>query len=188
MSFYQILLCLALFSYMKFIIQWTLNLEIRLLSRLGSNSSVWSMKCQGSFVIPFERSLELPKNKMKQDNIIKLNSHLVHYCGRQLPVNNTPLWKPVEVDQHFSSVQFSSFAQSCLTLCDPMNRSTSGLPLHHQLPEFTQTHVHRVRDAIQPSHPRSPPSLPAHNPSQHQSLFQWVNSSHEVAKVLEFQL
>ena len=87
-----------------------------------------------------------------------------------------------------SLVQFSSVAQSCLTLCDPMNRSTSGLPVHHQLLEFTQTHVHLVSDAIQPSHPRSPPSPPAPNPSQHQSLFQWVNSSHEVAKVLEFQL
>ena len=88
----------------------------------------------------------------------------------------------------FSSVQFISVAQSCLTLCDPMNRSTPGLPVHHQLPEFTQTHVHRDRDTIQPSHPRSSPSPPAPNPSQHQSLFQWVNSSHEVAKVLEFQL
>ena len=87
-----------------------------------------------------------------------------------------------------SSVQFSSVTQSCLTLCNPMNRSTSGLPVHHQLPEFTQTHVHRVSDAIQPSHPRSSPSPPALNPSQHQSLFQWVNSSHEVAKVREFQL
>ena len=69
-----------------------------------------------------------------------------------------------------------------------MNRSTPGLPVHHQLPEFTQTHVHRVRDAIQPSHPLSSPSPPAPNPSQHQSLFQWVSSSHEVAKVLELQL
>ena len=82
---------------------------------------------------------------------------------------------------------FRSIAQSCLTLCDPMNRSTPGLPVHHQLPEFTQTHVHRVSDAIQPSHPLSSLSPPALNPSQHQSLFQWVNSLHEVAKVLEFQ-
>ena len=86
------------------------------------------------------------------------------------------------------SVPFSSVAQSCPTLCDPMNRSTPGLPVHHQLPEFTQTQVYRVRDAIQPSHPRSSPSPPAPNPPQHQSLFQWVNSSHEVAKVLELQL
>ena len=68
--------------------------------------------------------------------------------------------------------QFSSVTQSCLTLCDPMNRSTPGLPVHHQLPEFTQTHVHRVGDAIQPSHPLSSPSPPAPKPSQHQSLFQ----------------
>ena len=84
------------------------------------------------------------------------------------------------------SVQFSSVAQLCPTLCDPMNRSTSGLPVHHQLLEFTQTHVHRVSDAIQPSHPLSSPFPPAPNPSQHQSLFQWVNCSHEVAKVLEY--
>ena len=74
-------------------------------------------------------------------------------------------------------LQFSSVAQSSLTLCNPMNRSTPGLPVHHQLPEFTQTHVHRVGDAIQPSHPLSSPSPPAPNPSQHQSLFQWVNSA-----------
>ena len=85
--------------------------------------------------------------------------------------------------------QFSSVvAQSCPTLCDPMNRSTPDLPVHHQLLEFTQTHVHWVGDAIQPSHPLSSPSPPAPNPSQHQSLFQWVNSLPEVAKVLEFQL
>ena len=71
----------------------------------------------------------------------------------------------------FSSVQFSSVAQSCPTLCDPMNRSTPGLPVHHQLPEFTQTHAHQVGDAIQPSRPLSPPS-PAPNPSQHQGIFQ----------------
>ena len=87
-----------------------------------------------------------------------------------------------------ASVQFSSVAQSCPTLCYPMNHSTPGLPVNHQLPEFTQTHVHRVSDAIQLSHPLSSPSPLAPNPSQHQSLFQWVNSSHEVAKVLEFQL
>ena len=69
------------------------------------------------------------------------------------------------------AVQFSSFAQSCPTLCDPMNHSMPGLPVHHQIPEFTQTHVHRVSDAIQPSHPLSSPSPPAPNPSKHQSLF-----------------
>ena len=87
-----------------------------------------------------------------------------------------------------SMVQFSSVAQLCPTLCDPMNRSMPGLPVHHKLPEFTQTHAHWVGDAIQPSHPLSSPSPPAPNPFQHQGLFHWVNSSHEVAKVLEFQL
>ena len=86
------------------------------------------------------------------------------------------------------SYQFSSVTQSCPTLCDPMNCSTPRLPVHHHLPEFTQTHVHQVHDTIQPSHPRSSPSPPASNLSQHQSLFQWVNSSHEVSKVLELQL
>ena len=79
----------------------------------------------------------------------------------------------IPVQQNFQhNVQFSSVTQSCPTLCDPMNLSTPGLPVHLQLPEFTQTHIHRVRDAIQPSHPLSSPSPPASNPSQHQSLFQ----------------
>ena len=89
----------------------------------------------------------------------------------------------------YNFLQFSSVQSlSRVRLCNPMNHSTPGLPVHHQLPEFTQTHVHWLGDAIQPSHPLSSPSPPAPNPSQHQSLFQWVNSSHEVAKVLEFQL
>ena len=92
------------------------------------------------------------------------------------------------IHHQFNSVQFTSVAQLCLTLCDPMNRSTPGLPVHHQLPEFTQTHVHRVSDASQPSHPLSSPSPPAFNLSQHQGLLKWVNSSHQVAKVLKFQL
>ena len=87
-----------------------------------------------------------------------------------------------------SSVQFSSVTQSCPTLCDPMNHSTPGLPVHHQLVEFTQTHVHWVSDAIKPSHPLSSPSPLALSFSQHQGLFKWVSSSHQVAKVLEFQL
>ena len=82
-----------------------------------------------------------------------------------------------------ASVQFSSVAQSCLTLCDPMNRSTPSLPVYHQLPEFTQTRFHRVSDAIQPSHPPSSPSPPAPNPSQHQSLFQWMHSSVEKIRI-----
>ena len=85
-----------------------------------------------------------------------------------------------------ASVQFSSVAQSCPNLCNPMNRSMPGLPVYHQLPEFTQTHVHQVGDAIQPSHPLSSLSPPAPNTSQHQGLFQWVNSLHEAAKVLAY--
>ena len=85
------------------------------------------------------------------------------------------------------SVQFSWVTRSCPTLCDPMNCSTPGLPVHHQLPEFTQTHVHWGGDAIQPSHPLLSPSPPAFSLSQHQGLFKWVSSSHQVAKVLEFE-
>ena len=88
----------------------------------------------------------------------------------------------------FSLSQFSSVAQSCPTLCDPMNHSTPGLPVHHKLLESTQTHAHRVSDATQPSHPLSSPSPPAPNPSWHPGFFQWVNSSHQVAEVLDFQL
>ena len=82
--------------------------------------------------------------------------------------------------------QFSSVIQSCLTICDPMNHSMPGLPVHHQLPEFTQTHVHWVCDAIQPSHPLLSPSPPPFNLSQHQCLFKWVSSLHQVAKVWSF--
>ena len=85
----------------------------------------------------------------------------------------------------FSSVQFSPVAQSCLTVSAPMDCSIPGFPVHHQLPELTQTHVHQVGDAIQPFHPLSSTSPPAFNLSQHQGLFQWVSSLHEVAKVLE---
>ena len=86
------------------------------------------------------------------------------------------------------SVSISSVAQSCLTICDPMDCSTPGFPVHHQLLEFTQTHVHWVGDAIQPSHTLPSPSPPTFNLSQHQGLFRWVTSSHQVANVLEFQL
>ena len=78
--------------------------------------------------------------------------------------------------------------QSCPTLCNHVDCSSPGFPVHYQVREFTQTHLHRVNDAIQPAHPRSSPSPPAPNPSQHQSLFQWVSSSHQVVKVLEIQL
>ena len=98
------------------------------------------------------------------------------------PSNHLILCHPLQ----FSLVQFSSAAQSCPTLWDPMDCSMPGFPVHHKLPELAQTHVHWVSDAIQPS-PLSSPS-PAFNLSQHQDHFQWVNSSHQVAKVLEFQV
>ena len=122
------------------------------------------------------------------------------YCNFMRPwariMQKTPLdsWPTDTVKLLFKAakfcytVQFSSAAQSCLTLCDPINHSMPGLLVNHQLLDFTQIHAHRVSDAIQPSHPLSSPSPPAPNPSQHQGLFKWVNPLHEVAKVLEFQL
>ena len=101
------------------------------------------------------------------------------------PLDREAWWATIQCPK---SVPFSSVTQSCRTLCDHMNCSTPGLPVHQQLSEFTQTHFHQVGDTAQPSHPLSSPSPPTPNPSQHQSLFQCVNSSHEVAKVLEFQL
>ena len=100
----------------------------------------------------------------------------------------------LRVDGHFSVYHkmlgkgFSSVAQSCSTICDPTDWSMPDLPVHHQFPQFTQTHVHWVGDAIQPSHPLSSSSPPTFNVSQHQGIFQWVSSSHQVAKVLESQL
>ena len=97
----------------------------------------------------------------------------IRYCGSNERMPNRILSQTLSNLSfiQFSSVQFSSVTQSCLTPCDPMNHSTPGLPVHHQLPEFTQTHVHQVGDAIQTSHPLSSPSPPAPNLSQHQGLF-----------------
>ena len=106
---------------------------------------------------------------------------LINRCKRENTRGGSPLIYTV-------FLQFSSVAQSCLTLCDPMGCSMPGLPVHHQILEFTQTHVHWVSDAIQPSHPLSSPFPPAFNLSQHQSLFKWVSSLHQVAKVLESSL
>ena len=110
-----------------------------------------------------------------------LSAILVHLTGNLINLHLNSLL--ISKDLLFSSV-----AQSCLTLCDFMDCSMPGLPAHHQLPELAQTHVHRVGDAIQPSHPLLSPSPPALNLSQIQGLFKWVSSSHQVAKVLEFQL
>ena len=106
-----------------------------------------------------------------------------------LTMTSSPIFdKRDNLNSAFSSVQFNSVPQSCPTLCNLMDCSTPGLSVYHQLLEFTQTHVHWISDAIQPSHPLSSPSPPTFNLSQHQGLFKWVSSSHQVAKVLEFQL
>ena len=97
---------------------------------------------------------------------------LTTYVIQNLPVGIFKKRKDFNNKFCLASAQFSSVTQSCPTLCDPMNRSTPGLPVHHQLPEFTQTHVHLVGDATQPSHPLASPSPPAPNPSQHQGFFQ----------------
>ena len=128
------------------------------------------LKLTGLVYLNDHRTLIL--NMLKEEVILSLASicssfvlHVSEECLKSIKITSWNLCI-------LQSVQFSSVTQSCPTLCDPMNRSTTGLPVHHQLPECTQTHVHRVSDAIQPSHPLSCPSPPAPNPSQHQSLFQ----------------
>ena len=105
----------------------------------------------------------------------------------EVPQDLTVLFQCSHFSHVFNAISVQ-FRKSCPTLCDPKNCSMAGLPVHYQLPEFTQAHVHRVGDAMQPSHPLLSPYPPAPNPSQHQGLFQWVNSSHEVAKVLDSAL
>ena len=97
-------------------------------------------------------------------------------------------WGAIAFSITCHSVQFSSVPQSCPTLCDPMNRSTPDLPVHHHLLEFAQVHVHCIGDAIQPSYPLTPSASSALNLSHHQGLFQWVGCSHQMTKILEFQL
>ena len=119
--------------------------------------------------------------KLSSDHRTGQSQFSFHSQRRAMP-------KDVETKTQLHSSQSSSVAQLYPTLCDPMNHSTPGLPVHHQHPEFTQTHVYWVCEAIQPSHPLSSLSPPVPNPSQHQGLFQWVNSLHKVVNVLEFQL
>ena len=116
------------------------------------------------------------KKIFKNDLFLKKKSN--HSCHLHYPVR----------DKSSRDVSISSVSQSCPAICDPMDCSTPGSPNHHQLPELTQTHVHQVGDAIQPAHLLSSTSPPTFNLSQHQDLFKWVSSSHQVAKVLEFQL
>ena len=105
-----------------------------------------------------------------------------------LKFTSGPLLRNPRISGFSKPAQYSSVTQSCPTLCNPMDCSMPGFPVHHQLPELTQTHVHWVGDAIQPSPPLSSPSPPTFNLSQHQYLFQWVSSLHQVTKVLKFQL
>ena len=137
----------------------TTSQSVQLLSRVRLFATPWTAALQASLSIANSRS----SLKLMSIESVMPSNHLI-LCR--------PLLLPPSIFPSISSVQFSSVAQSCPTLCYPMNRSTPGLPVHHQLPEFTQTHVHRDSDAIQPSHSLSSPSPPAPNPSQHQSLFQ----------------
>ena len=114
---------------------------------------------------------------MPFQQLLFLASAAAWFAGKKQAVYST------QDSKWFSSVQFSLVAQSCPALCGPMDCSTPGLPVHHQLPELAQTHAHWVSDAIQPSHPLSSPFPPTLNLSQHQGLFHWVSSSHQVAKV-----
>ena len=120
---------------------------------------------------------------MKKFDVLKSHPKIWH---RDMKWANT-IRKMALIDLLYT-VQFSSVAQLCLTLWDPMDRSTPGLPVHHQLPDFTQTHVHWIGEAIQPSHLLLSPFPPSFNLSQHHGLFQWVSSLHQVAKILELQL
>ena len=123
-------------------------------------------------------------------NILPMQETQVRSLGRDDSLEKEMVTTPVFFLGKFHGQRRLSSVQSlsCVWLCDPMNCSMPGLPVYHQLLEFTQTHVHQVSDAIQPPHPLSSPSPPAPNPSQHQSLFKWVRSSHQLAKVLQFQL
>ena len=127
------------------------------------------------------------KQRMLERVWIKANKIFISKTNELVFKMISKIYKPLIKKTENGDVQFSSVTESCPTLCDHINHSMPGLPVHQQLPEFTQTHVHRAGDAIQPPHSLFSPSPPAPNPSQQQSLFQWVNSSHEVAKVLEFQ-
>ena len=172
-----------------------ISLQSKRLSRVFSNTTVQAhqiLQCSALFILqlshPYmttEKTIVLTRRTFVGKVMSLLFNMLSSLATTFLSTSKHLL---ISWLQSPPAVIFRSVAQSCPTLCDPMNRSMPGLRVHHQLPEFTETHVHRVSDAIQPSHPLSSPTPPAPNPSQHQSLFQWVNSSHEVAKVLEFQL
>ena len=144
------------------------------------------MKCS----LGISNFLEISLYKMYKTYYLSINHYLmkVNLSSNKWHFVQTPFDLWFYLGDYHIFIQFSSVTQSCLTLCNPMNHSTPGLPIHHQLPESTQTQVHWVGDDIQLSLPLSSPSPPALNLSQHQGLLQWVSSSHQVAKVLESQL
>ena len=139
--------------------------SVQLLSGVRFFVTPWTAACQVSLSITNSQSL---LKLMSTESVMPSHPLL----SPSPPTFNFPSIRVFPKSQFFTSDQIRSVAQLCPTLCDPMNHSMPGLPVHHQLPEFTQTHVHRVSDAIQPSHPLLSPSPPAPNPSQHQSLFQ----------------
>ena len=209
-------LCAFLHSNNRFVylfifsVKWLSYLTVHFcknLASLKSHSTYSNLKTSISLQLPTLKLLKMLLKKDQQNTDMQYNNVCVtryiiqqwftvvlafNSCYRELCVSFPALidtrWPPLMHPslKELHSVQFSRSVVS--DSCDPMNHSTPGLPVHHQLLEFTQTQVHRVSDAIQPSPPLSSPSPPAPNPAQHQSLFQWVNSSHQVAKVLEFQL
>ena len=145
----------------------------------------WTKKANGG---PYTQSRGQPHIVMEMVQDVSNSTWKCSWSWSRTQKLSLPLWLLTwALELLGGDCYFSSGAQSCPTLCDPVNRSTPGLPVHHKPLEFTQTRVHQVGDAIQPSHPLSSPSPLAPNPSQHQGLFQWVNSLHEVAKVLELQ-
>ena len=136
-----------------------------------------------SVFLPFKLFLGSPKDKRKRHPL----QHHFKLISKPFTPSASSFYPVGNIQVIFPSVQFSSVAQSCLTLCNPMDCNMPGLPVHHQLPELAQTHVRQVSYAIQPSHLLSFPSPPAFNLSQHQGLLKWACSLHQVAKVLEFQ-
>ena len=142
----------------------------------GPQQAPWVLSRLGRPLSCSPHSLSHPSGVPPISPLLFLHPSFPHYilpACMEIPPVPLGVWGPPPAAPGWCHcVQFSSVAQSCPTLCDPMNRSMPGLPVYHQLPEFTQTQVHRVGDAIQPSHPLSSPSPPAPNPSQHQSLFQ----------------
>ena len=171
---------------------WKWKVKVKSLSHVRLLATPWTAAYQAPPSMGFswfDLAVQGALNNLLQHHSLKAS--ILHHPGFfMVQLSHLYIWLlesrlPGEV---FCSVQFSSVTQSCPTLCNPMNCSMPGLPVHHQLPEPTQTHVHWVGNAIQPSHPLSSPSPPALHLSQHQGLFKWVSSSHQMAKVLEFQL